>query len=886
MMLKLRFIIPVFCAAVFGSEPCGTVPVDIFRSVNMGFRDETAGDGKGGWSDQGPENDLRSLKPGTIRCGIAEFRVLDPDVNGGKGAVVVGKTPSRSDYASSVGITMNGRKLKTLFLLHAAAFAAPGRILGYIRVTYMDGSQEELPVTAEKDVGNWWEPADLRNAAVAWTGSNESARVGLYASSFALRGGAVRHILFRRSGLRGLWMIAAVSASAGEGKIVVHEKQTVFRENENWRRFAYDRSVEKDSALDFSFLLDAPAGKYGFLSAENGHFSFGKKTGPVRFYGPNLCFSACFPTHEQADILADRFARMGCNVIRLHHFDNTLLPSKRKNSVEPDPVQLDRMEYFIAALKKKGIYITIDLFISRKPQENEFPLVKNARDYKLAVMLLPEVNRNLKTFSRNLLTHRNPYTGLPLVEEPALLNLSIVNENTPFHIISMGTSPEIRQYFQRKFAEKHPDGVKNGKPDGELFRKFLSEVYTAYYRDMAAYLRSLGLRVPLTEQNFIASPNLSVHREMYDYVDEHLYWDHPTFPEKPWSLPNRFHGASVISRRLRSPAELAPVRLFDRPFTVSEFDFSGPGDFRMQGIPIFAAYAALQDWDSLNRFAYSHSLNSMFGSGAGFGSFDSAVDPVRLLGDRLAAAFFLRGDVTPAKECIPVLVAPESYRNYTPRYPEAAGELALVCRTGTVINRGAETRLPPGAKAVYAQDSSVKGESWNGLPIMRKRKNTFTSVTSSTGELSADFRRNTFRAATSRSEALILPEGTELAGKCLTVRNRKSYCVAGAIALNGGTMPESSRILLLHIANVRREGMTFRGRGVLVTDWGGGAMLAQRAVADFSLELPAGNWKLYALDFSGRRQKEVPFRLENGRLCFTADTFGAREPVFAYELIR
>ena len=105
------------------------------------------------------------------------------------------------------------------------------------------------------------------------------------------------------------------------------------------------------------------------------------------------------------------------------------------------------------------------------------------------------------------------------------------------------------------------------------------------------------------------------------------------------------------------------------------------------------------------------------------------------------------------------------------------------------------------------------------------------------------------------SEALILPEGTELAGKCLTVRNRKSYCVAGAIALNGGTMPESSRILLLHIANVRREGMTFKGRGVLVTDWGGGAMLAQRAVADFSLELPAGNWKLYALDFPDAARK-------------------------------
>lgn len=886
MMLKLHFMIFFFCAAAFSSEPCRTVPVDISRTVNMGFRDDTAGDGKGGWSDQGPENDLRSLKPGIIRCGIAEFRVLDPDANGGKAAVVVGKAPSRSDYASSVGIEMGGRKLKSLFLLHASAFASPGRILGYVRVTYMDGSQEELPVVAEKDVGNWWNPAALRNAAVAWTGTNASAQIGLYASSFSLRGGAVRQILFRRSGLQGLWMIAAVSASAGEGRITVREKRIVFRENEDWKRFVYDRSVEKGSALDFSFLLDAPAGKYGFLKSRNGHFSFEKKSGPVRFYGPNLCFSACFPTHVQADVLADRFARMGCNMIRLHHFDNNLLPSKRRNSVDPDPEQLDRMEYFIAALKKRGIYITVDLFISRRPLENEFPLVKNSRDYKLAVMLLPEVNRNLKMFSGNLLTHRNPYTGLSLVEEPALLNLSIVNENTPFHIISMGTSPEIRQYFQRKFAETHPDGMKNGTPDGELYRKFLSDVYVAYYNDMAAYLRGLGLRVPLTEQNFIASPNLSVHREMYDYVDEHLYWDHPTFPEKQWSLPNRFHGAGVISRRLRSPAELAPVRLFDRPFAVSEFDFSGPGDFRMQGIPIFAAYAALQDWDSLNRFAYSHSLNPMFGTGAGFGSFDSVTDPVRLLGDRLAEAFFLRGDVTPAKECIPVLVSPESHRNYTPRYPDAAGELALVCKTGTVINRGTAVQLPPGTKAVYALDPSIKGDSWQGLPVIRKRKNTFTSVTSFTGELSVDFLRNTFRAVTPRSEALILPEGAELSGKCLSVHNRKSYCVAGAIALNGRAVADSSRILLLHIANVRREGLTFRGSGVLVTSWGSGAMLAQKAVADFSLELPSGNWKLYALDFSGRRQKEVPFRMENGRLCFTADTFGAQSPVFAYELIR
>ena len=87
-------------------------------------------------------------------------------------------------------------------------------------------------------------------------------------------------------------------------------------------------------------------------------------------------------------------------------------------------------------------------------------------------------------------------------------------------------------------------------------------------------------------------------------------------------------------------------------------------------------------------------------------------------------------------------------------------------------------------------------------------------------------------------------------------------------------------------ADVRREGLTFRGPGILVDEWGKGDLLAQKAVADFELALPPGNWTLHALDFSGRRQGLIPFRYETGRLVFSADTFAAAKPVFAYELIR
>jgi hypothetical protein len=37
------------------AKPYTTKPLDIAKAFNFGFKDQTAGDGKGGWTDQGPE---------------------------------------------------------------------------------------------------------------------------------------------------------------------------------------------------------------------------------------------------------------------------------------------------------------------------------------------------------------------------------------------------------------------------------------------------------------------------------------------------------------------------------------------------------------------------------------------------------------------------------------------------------------------------------------------------------------------------------------------------------------------------------------------------------------------------------------------------------------
>ncbi len=56
-------------------------PVDISAAANRGFRDEIANDGRGGWTDQGANNDMRTFQIPELSCGALTFRCLDRVVN-------------------------------------------------------------------------------------------------------------------------------------------------------------------------------------------------------------------------------------------------------------------------------------------------------------------------------------------------------------------------------------------------------------------------------------------------------------------------------------------------------------------------------------------------------------------------------------------------------------------------------------------------------------------------------------------------------------------------------------------------------------------------------------------------------------------------------------
>jgi hypothetical protein len=189
-----------------------------------------------------------------------------------------------------------------------------------------------------------------------------------------------------------------------------------------------------DNATNVGGWLERPAGKHGFVRAEGGRLA--TDAGPIRFWGTNLCFDACFPSHEQAERVAARLARLGINCVRMHHMDSHSIWGNGPNKLTIDPERLERLDYLIYQLKLHGVYTDLNLHVSRWfgaadgfVAQNERPQYDKGLDN-----FEPRMIDLQKRYARDLLTHVNPYTRNPYTDEPAVAMVEINNENALFAV--------------------------------------------------------------------------------------------------------------------------------------------------------------------------------------------------------------------------------------------------------------------------------------------------------------------------------------------------------------------------------------------------------------------------------------------------------------------
>lgn len=172
--------------AAYDVQPEDALFIDLSNAANRAFTDHTPDDQAGGWTDQGPDSDLDMIESGTVTLGGVPFRILD-DEGGDRATCIALQSSVRPYFPEQSARIVVGRKLSDLYFLHTAAWCrrqyVGGRPLAYYVITYEDGLSVEVPVIAFRDIGDWWWPSDLANAAVAWRQPHPTipgATIGLY----------------------------------------------------------------------------------------------------------------------------------------------------------------------------------------------------------------------------------------------------------------------------------------------------------------------------------------------------------------------------------------------------------------------------------------------------------------------------------------------------------------------------------------------------------------------------------------------------------------------------------------------------------------------------------------------------------------------------------
>jgi hypothetical protein len=198
--------------------------------------------------------------------------------------------------------------------------------------------------------------------------------------------------------------------------------------------FPVDWTAEANSPADLSFLLDAPAGKDGQVRIADGHLvrGDGKR---LRLWGVNVTMACALPAKENAPLMARRLAQSGVNCVRFHFLDvlapRGLLDANRDDTRAFDPTQVDRLDFFVAELKKRGLYTNLNLNVAHpyKPGDG----VRDSERLGFAKGLTyfdPRLLELQKEYARMLLTHRNPYTQSEYRREPAVAVVELLNENS------------------------------------------------------------------------------------------------------------------------------------------------------------------------------------------------------------------------------------------------------------------------------------------------------------------------------------------------------------------------------------------------------------------------------------------------------------------------
>jgi hypothetical protein len=611
--------------------------------------------------------------------------------------------------------------------------------------------------------------------------------------------------------------------------------------------FALDQRAGAEGGLSLAFLLDAPAGKHGFLT-RNGDRIEDADGRRVRLWGVNISDwtpgSVQIPSKAQSPAWARVLARYGINVVRLTFLDfeapRGLIAPGRPDSRALDPGKLDDFDAWVAALKSQGIYVDLNLLVGRRFKAGDGVAdVDHVGWAKALAYFDPTLIALQKEFARELLSHRNPYTGHTYADEPAVAIVELVNENSLWDAwfydrlhapaewpadVNFRPTPqfyaeELDHLFQA-FVRAHRSPAQIAAleaeagvaPGGALPRMMKSQWAAAsplrmetesafiiateqsFFREMRRYLRDeLGVKsLLLGSSDYLqehSNYGMVLANTELDLTDGHVYWEHPNWEGAVNTPMVNDPLASTVVRLSRAATSL-------RPYTVTEFNNPWPNDWDCEGLPIAAAYAAFQDWSAVMVYSFEPKVSPGYQGSVG-DAFDISHHPVKMPQMMAGALMYLRGDVASARSTI--------VRTYSRRQVEES------------------IRLPnyeapyytPGFPLQLALEHRMRIGSFDGPPTASYAEPRANPIRSDTGQLAwytTPFDTGLVAVDAPRSQALIgFVKANAVATTNLSASVHNNFCALTLSSLDDRPIAQAATLLLTAGSRVENSGFRWNG---------------------------------------------------------------------------
>ena len=647
--------------------------------------------------------------------------------------------------------------------------------------------------------------------------------------------------------------------------------------------------------LSFVFAHEAPAGKHGFLRADGPRFTFEDGT-PARFWGTNFNSAANFPTHEYSETVAKRLAMFGINLVRFHQLDGDwstpnifcFSRGRRINDTRKlDPESMERLDYLIYALKKNGIYVYLDNITYRRFREgdgveNSTQLGDAAKPQSVFDERMIELE---KEFIHQLWNHFNPYTKLAYKDDPVIVMTEIINEGDIFSCCKTLIEPyrtRLEERFQAWRKEHGLEPVETPVDFDDRTREdlvpFKYELQRKYFDEMNAYMKSIGIRIPIAGTNWHAEIlPLTQSQQGCDFIDGHTYYN--SWNWKPHE--KLFLNASPLRNRQNDqvwPSPMISAHTVDRPFLLSEWDVPWPNEYRNEGPLMLAATCCFQGWDGavIHTYRYDCTPNvdmiavpitgeALSGVPYRSGVFDAFNDPCRFSLFYHAALMVRRGDVAepPVTHVVGInsLLASELAPESGLTGPAGRKTLPIFRGMHPTAKKLAvafpETKLPAGCEPIDPKQSLVpEGE---------------TTVRSETGEIFHDLKRGVMTIDSPRTKAAFgfLGACGEIELKGLKIRCRNPHAVIVLSSLSDAPLAESDNILLTALDNCDNTDAEYNDDHTIQYSKGHGPVEAAVVVADIELETKVTQLRVDAINTHGLQVGRTPATYENGVLKFT-----------------